>query len=179
MTAPIQAGYRTHQQPGWVGDLAKPTAPWEFIMGEIHATGTDTVAAGTAVAYDDTENAFVAVADSDAGGLTTIGIVSFDSGSVASTKSAPGTAENSDAFVAYGDGDYAKIGIMGTFWAVAGGALEFGDAVRYDSSEVGWVAQAAPVAADIHDTARNACVCVSHGVADGELFQVRLSGPTH
>ena len=174
MAAPIQAGYRRHQQAGWPGDLAKPTNPTEFITGKI---GGAAVQAGQAVQYDATNNDFRAVADSDAGGLATIGIVSFDSGSVAATRAAgPTGTGSSDAYAEYKVGEYAKIGIMGTFYAYAAGTIEFGAAVRYDTSEGGWTAYG--TALTEAQVQRNPVVCMTHGATSGSLIEVRLAGPT-
>ena len=180
MAAPIQAHYKRYEQAGWPGDLAKPNAPYEFIMGEVGSTLT----AGQGVQYNESTNKFeslaVAATKLNAALVTEvekqIGIVSFDSGSVAATRSVPGSGSNSDAYVEYESGDYAKIAIMGTFWGIANETINFGDVVVFDADP--GVEAWRPVTVADTDLPRNPAICVSHGVASGDLFEIRLAGPT-
>ena len=50
---------------------------------------------------------------------------------------------NSDTFVEYKDGALLKIGVMGTFFVLAGGALEYGERVRWDRAAFKWVTRPA------------------------------------
>ena len=132
MAAPIQSSYGRHQQPGWPGSKAKPGAPMEFVTGPVGVPTNGTKPKpGYGVYYNKTNKDFRVPTTRDQA-LLVEGIVIYDAGTVQGSKSTPSTDVNSDTLVEYEHGRVVKIGIFGTFFAVAGGALEFGDLVVFD-----------------------------------------------
>lgn len=181
---PIQRSYRRHQQPGWPGTKAKPNTPCEFILAKIGVPSAGTNAnvkpkPGDGLVYDATNNDFRLPADTEAGKVAVIGMIVVDAGTVQGSLSSIPSGANSDTEVTYSDGDHVKVGIMGTFFAIAGEAMEFGDLVAYDTGERKWMKIAPAAAAAADDYPRNPALCVSpQAVAADGLVEIRFSGPT-
>lgn len=128
----IQRTYRYDQQEGWPGMLARPYAPYAYDTGQIQvAMGAINIRPGEPVVYDATANRYRLPTSTE--GTEMVGIVSYDSGTVATTGTFPATA-NSNALVEYTNDSRVKVGIMGTFYVIAGEALEYGQLVQWDAS---------------------------------------------
>ena len=136
MAAPIQRAYRRHQQPGWPGSIAKPGTPSEFVLAKIGVPTNGTAPKpGDGLAYSATNDDWRLPADTQAGRVSVMGMIIYDAGTIQGSLASPATGANSDTEVTYADGDHVKVGIMGTFYAIANEAMEFGDAVAFDSGE--------------------------------------------
>ena len=147
MSAPIQSSYGRHQQAGWPGSKAKPGAPMEFVTGPVGVPTNGTKPKpGYGVYYNKTNKDFRVPTSLDQS-LLVEGIVIYDAGTVQGSQSTPSTGANSDTLVAYEHGRVVKIGIFGTFFAVAGEALEFGDLVVFDhGTDKDWIKHARAIA---------------------------------
>ena len=169
-TTAIQQQYRRHQQAGQPGWLARPNAPHAYDMGE----------AGEALNPGDGVRYVAATNDwrkptSTAERLEVQGIVSYDiaapSGAITQA-----TGQNASAQVEIADGSPIKVGVIGSFWAIAGGAIEYGDIVLFDQSNSNWVRGSTP-GTSLATTPRNPAICVSPSpVASGDIVEIRFAG---
>ena len=176
MAIPIQTIYRRYQQEGWPGQFSKPSTPTECVLGPLHVpAGGSNPRPGYGVLYDAAEDAFRLPANAAERTLV-MGMIIFESGTVGSVASSR-IGANSDVFVEYEDGDYVKIAILGTAYAIAGEGLEFGDAVVFDESEGKWnilASVATPIVTEITDVSPDPDVAHVDGgvIAAGDLVQV-------
>ena len=174
MPTPIQTQFRVHQQPGWPGSLARPNSPYAYDIGSVNvpSAATRNPQPGDAVYWNATANAFeLAVSSTQI--RDTLGIIVYDAGTVQSTLASAPSNANSDAFIQYADGDIIKVGIMGTFYVIAGGALEYGDQVDFDSTDGQWDARTK--ATTIATLALQPIVCVSRSpIVASALAEIRI-----
>ena len=167
----IQRVFRRHQQPGWVGGLARPDAPYAYDIGQIHVpTSGRKGRPGDGVIWDATENQYK-VPTTAAEELLVIGIVAYDAGTVQSTLGTVPTTENSDQFIEYEDNAIIKVGVMGTFWIIAGGACEYGDLMRHQNGDEKWNADTPSAYGELY---KRAVECVSKVGADGGIIEGRI-----
>lgn len=146
--APIQRIYRTYEQEGWPGALARPNEPHAFHFGLINVpTGaTRKPRPGDPVYWDATEKRY-AIPTTAAQLNAVCGILVFDSGTVQGTLDTIPSNVNSDAFIEYADNAQVKVGVMGTYYALAGEALTYDQLVAWDTTDYKWdVRDAADVA---------------------------------
>ena len=143
----VQSNYTRYAQEGYVGDLARPSEPYAFDAGLAQVpTGGRKPRPGDAVYYDVTNNGFAVPTDAVTSRLVS-GIVSYDPGTVASRRILPEDSNaNSDSFVEFDDGAALKVGVFGTFWVIAGGPVEYGQRVAWQTDDQKWDAQADPAA---------------------------------
>jgi hypothetical protein len=135
----VQSQYGRYPGIGYVGDLSRPEEPYRFIHPAVfHQVAAARAARpGDPVYYVAASNQFALPTDA-ATLLTVCGIVSFDPGTLPSTLAAIPSGANSDQFIEYKDDAIIKIGTMGTFYVVAGEALEYGDLVVWDVASFKW-----------------------------------------
>ena len=171
----IQDVYALYQGRGYPGQLARPNAPYAFQQGTAGVVTGTSLRSGYGVKYDQTNNDF-RLPTSDADALEVIGIASYDMGAIQSSLTATPDGENSDQVIEIRDNRPIRVGLEGWFWAIAGGALEFGDILRYDPDDENWRKITTPTA--ISGLPRLVASCAEFSVPSGELFQMRLSGVT-
>ena len=170
MANPIQSQYGRYQQAGYPGEVARPSDPCVFDIGQAHIPASgDNLQPGWGVYWDSTNDGFIIPAATGNEHNVTH-IVSFDRAHVASTLSAIPTGANSDQLIEFADGAVMKLGAMGHFWVIARVALEFGDHLNFDFTTKKWETYT-PAASDI----RTPAICVSQApVAANGLAIVRF-----
>ena len=160
---PVQTSYAVNPDRGFAGKLARPTEPHSLDSGQVHvpAAATRKPTPGDAIVYDATENQFK-LPTSAAESLTVCGILTYRADTV---QGATGLVFN--------DNDEIEVGVFGTFWVVAGSALEYGDLIAWDRTDYKWDKLATPAAfANLVDCP---IVCVSRlPVAADGLAQARI-----
>ena len=133
----IQRTYRTHQQPYYVGQLAKPFAPHAFDVGPLNIpTGGVDVKPGWPVRYDRTNDAYQ-LPTTAAEELETIGIVSFDSAVTAKSVTRPAGA-NSPSAIEFKDGNAIKVLRFGHVAVQVNSAVEYGQRLYFDTTNRVW-----------------------------------------
>ena len=125
----VQTTYATYPERGYAGLPARPTEPHTLDAGLLHVpTGaTRNPRPGDAVYYDAGENAF-AIPTSAAESLLVCGILSYRQDTVA----------NDDDIVEFKNDDEVQVGVFGTFWVVAGSAMEYGQAIGWNRTDFEW-----------------------------------------
>lgn len=118
----IQRTFRRDQQAGWPGQVARPYEPHFFETGPFNQVITSVPCRpGDAVVWSEANNAFE---HHTAGTVNDIiGIVSYEMGTVGQDTVVSGE-QNSDREASYPDGAIIKVLMMGSIFAVAGGAIE-------------------------------------------------------
>ena len=113
--------------------IAEPSAPHHLDSGLLYvpSAATRNPRPGDAVYYDVTQNALRSP-QSAAESLLVCGILSYRQDQVA----------NADSIVEFLDGAEVQIGDFGTFWVVAGGAVEYGQIISWDRADFKWDAAA-------------------------------------
>lgn len=146
--APIQRQYRRYEQEGWPGALARPNEPHAFHFGliDVPTGATRTPRPGDPVYWDATAERY-AIPTTAVQVEAVCGILVFDSGTVQGTLDSVPSNANSDAFVEYKDNDSVKVGVMGTFYAIAGEALNYDVLVEWDIANYKWDVRATAQAA--------------------------------
>ena len=150
--SPVQTQFATTPGAGYPGSLSRAEEPHIYIHPAVfHLPAAGRKARpGDPVYYDAAENKF-ALPHNAATLLQTLGIVSYDLGTIQSLLAAIPAGSNSPAFIEYDDDAILKVGVMGTFYAIAGEALEFGDLVVWDVASFKWDKLTKPAAfADLH-----------------------------
>ena len=129
----VQTTYDINPGPGFAGGLAEPSAPHFIDSGVLHVPAgvTRFPTAGDAVYWDTTENAF-AVPTSAAQSILATGILTYRQDTVQ-------TQAGATEFV---DGAEIEVGIFGSFWVIAGGAVEWGNQLQWDRTDYKWDALA-------------------------------------
>ncbi len=182
----IQQRYRAHQQEGWPGALARPNEPHIYHTGTLHVPSAGRKPRpGDAIVYDAAEDAFK-LPTTDAEDAKVCGILSYDQGVVQKSLDAVPSGVNSEAYVEYADEDIVKVGVMGTFFVIAGVALEYGQLVEWQRDDYQWDVLADLTAAGNSQANINAVLaamrrcpiaCVSRApVPTGELAEIRING---
>ena len=148
MTNVVQVQYDINPQIGYPGGLAEPERPYAFTNGIINvpSAATRKPRPGDGVFYDQSENRW-AVPTSDAEARLVRGILSYRLDTVQSVLSATPAGANSNSYIEYDDNDPVRIGIFGTFFIVAGEALEYDDRLIWDRTDGKWNVVASPVVA--------------------------------
>ena len=171
MVRQIQTVYNRYQQKGFVGALVRPNAPYEYDNGLAGVT----VSPGQGVWYDASNNDF-RLPTSAAERLLVVGIVSYDPGTVQSNLASVPSGSNSDTDIEFAADANIKIGVRGSFFVVAGEALEYGDQLVYNQTTERWVAAPA-LTADATSLPKASIVCIERAaVADGDIIEVRHNG---
>lgn len=188
----IQQRFRAHQQEGWPGQLARPNEPHFFHTGTLYvpANGRNP-RPGDAVLYDASQDSFK-LPTTAAESAQICGIISYDQGTVQKSLASAPTGVNSEGYVEYKDDDIIKVGVMGTFYVIAGSAMEYGQLVQWDRADWLWdphtratLALTGNTAANINDgvnaliAALMTCpvICVSREpVKANELAEIRING---
>ena len=139
MTQVFQINYDIYQQAGWPGQQARPGEPYAYDTGVLHvpAAATRNPRPGDAVYWDETENAY-AIPTTAAEVSSVVGLISYDASTLQSSLSAVPSGANSDAFIEYKDGAVVKVAVMGTFYAQAGSAMEYGEMIDWDTADFLW-----------------------------------------
>lgn len=128
----VQRVFERDQALGYPGDVARENAPTAFDTGQIYvASNAIDPRPGEPVIYDATRNQYRLPASASEND-DVLGIISFDSGTVASNLDSFPAGANSPSLIEYADDATVKVGVLGTFWALAGEALEYGDIVEWD-----------------------------------------------
>ena len=167
----IQRVFRRHQQPGWVGGLARPDAPYAYDTGQLHVpTSGRKARPGDGVIWDTTQNQYK-VPTTDAEEFLVVGIVAYDAGTVQSTLTTAPTTENSDQYIEYDDDAIIKVAVLGTFYVIAGGAVEYGDILRHQMNDYKWDVDIPTSYAELF---KRAVECVSKSGADGDIIEARI-----
>jgi len=166
----IQSVYNKYQQKGFVGDLARPIAPYAFDTG---IAGVE-LRPGEGVYYDSTTNKFIKPVDA-ATRLLVTHIVGTDKGTLQTTISTPAGANSNQEVVIAAD-TVGKFLLLGAMYVVAGETLEFGDALVFDEAAGDWI-KATAVTSDATTLPRASIICIDvQGAADGEIVEVRNNG---
>ena len=172
--SPVQTQFGTSPGAGYPGSLSRAEEPHIYIHPAIFhlPSGGRKARPGDPVFYDATENKFALPAKA-ADLLLTLGIVSYDLGTIQGTLAAIPTGSNSNAFIEYEDDAILKVGAMGTFFAIAGEALEFGDLAVWDILTFQWDKLTKPTSiAELH---ANPVVVASRApVKVNELVELRF-----
>ena len=168
----IQANYSQYPDHGYPGLCALPDQPTIIERGILSGTASP----GDALWFDPTgtNGAWKKVTASEVDEPTAI--LSYDQSAV----------QNSSDQVSFSDGDEIKVGIMGAFWATAGGPIKYGMRVKFDLTDSRWVAIPKFVIANntnqnnllLGDDGFNGSLFTSAtklAVSDGGLFIVRIS----
>ena len=114
----VQASFTRYAPRGHVGDLARPEEPHAFDIGPCYvASGGRNPRPGDCVLWNETQNAFQ-VPTSDNERYQTVGVVSFDPGTI------PTTPASGDPYLEWEDGEIIKVLSFGTIWLTAGQAIE-------------------------------------------------------
>ena len=167
----IQRVFRRHQQPGWVGGLARPNEPHAYDTGRLNVPASGRKARpGDGVYWNATANRFQ-VPTTDAQELLVLGIVAYDPGTVQSTLGTAPTTENSDQFIEYVDDDVIKVAVLGTFYLIAGGAVEYGNILRHQNDDYKWDNDTPTSYAELF---RRPVECVSLAGADDDIIEGRI-----
>ena len=134
----FQTNYNIYQQDGWPGQLARANEPYAYHTGLVHVpTNGRKPRPGDAVYYDATQNSF-ALPTNDAQSQQAIGIVSYDPPTVQSSLSTVPDGANSDSYIEYANDSVVKIAVLGTFFVVAGEAVEYDQLVQWDRTNQDW-----------------------------------------
>ena len=133
-TQQIQAVSNIYQQPGWVGDCARPEEPTLYDYQSLSGVA---LKPGHGVWYDRANNNWKAPTNI-AGQLDVTGFVSYDPATVAQKLTSTPTGANSRQNTEIPSDEPVKIGLMGSFWAIAGETLEPGDLVWFDHEDENW-----------------------------------------
>ena len=165
---PIQGQFTRYQQRGYPGTLSRPIAPFHYDTGE---AGVD-VYPGAGVRYNDVTHKWV-LPTTDAERLDVLGVVVFDMDAQTETLAQTPTNANSDARVQVKAGARVKIGTLGTFYAIADVALEYGDLVVFDQAKGRWIKAVAVT--DLASSQKASIYAVS-SAAQGEMVEIRVTG---
>ena len=168
----VQLQYQTNAQRGYVGDVSRAAEPHaiDLVPVQVPANGRNP-RPGDPVYWDGTNNG-AAVPTTDNQSELVIGIVTYYPDQVAGRLSAIPSGSNSDAFIEYTDGQVAPILVMGSIWLLAGGAIEYHQLIRWDTTNFDWETVAKPTA--FTDIIAAPVTCVDIGVADTDIFQGRI-----
>ena len=169
---PIQTQFEINPQVGYVGALARDTEPFAIdqLVAQVPASGRNP-RPGDAVYWDSTNDG-AAVPTSANLNETVFGIVTYFPGVVANVLSSTPSGANSASFIEYEDGASMPVIVMGTVWLLAGGALEYGNILRWNTSNFDWETVAKPTA--FTDLIAKPVECVDLAVADTEIFKARI-----
>ena len=170
----IQTQYDINPQAGYVGQLARPAEPYALDLLPAHAAGNLRKPRPGDMVYWDRTNNGAAVVTSAAEFRDAIGIVTYNPGTVAKTLAAAPAGANSDTYVEYEDHANMPVLVFGSVHLLAGGAMEYGDAVGYDFGDHDWTTAAAPKPAAIGNIIRRIVECVDLDVSDGDIFTARI-----
>ena len=170
--AKVQQAYNTYPQRGYPGDLARPHEPnaIDLLPVQVPSSGRNP-RPGDPVYWDATNDGAAVPTDANLN-ETVMGIVAMYSDQVASRLSAVPAGANSDAYIEYEDGDVMPVIVMGTVWLLAGAALEYGNLIRWNTSNFDWETVTKPT--DFNTIIKKPIICVDVSVADTELFQARI-----
>jgi len=198
--ARIQSVYELYQTKGLPGQCSRPNSPHFYQTAKLG--GSVKGRPGYGVHWDAADNNFQFPA-SAADELAVIGVASYDKGAIQKSLSSIPTGANSDQYIEYEANDVIRLGIMGFYWAVAGEAMEYGDLLYWDRTDLEWkkrgsIAGTAPDVATATDgaptdaelkagvqggltAAYNATpkitpMCASESGANGGLIEIWLSG---
>ena len=170
MATEIQRQYGRYQQPGYPGEIARPTEPCIKDIGTIEVpTNGAKPRPGEGVVYDGNANGFkIPTSDAEEGQI--VAIVSYDRAELQKKLAATPTGANSDQFIEYDDGETAKLIMVGTVWGIAREGMEFGDSLQFDRDSRKWETFT-PTAAHIRTPIK--CVSRKPVAADG-LVEIRI-----
>lgn len=192
MTNVVQQRFRAHQQEGWPGQLARPNEPHFYHTGTLHvpANGRNP-RPGDALVYDASEDSFK-LPSSAAEDAQVCGILAYDQGTVQKSLASAPAGVNSEAYVEYADEAVVKVGVMGTFFVMAGAAMEYGQLVEWQRDDYLWEPHTRATLALTGNTAGNintgvnnliaalmTCpvICVSRApVTANQLAEIRING---
>ena len=193
MAQTVQTGYEINPEFGFAGDIARPGEPHAYDSGLLHvpASSTRNPRPGDALIYDATHNEWRVPATA-AESLAALGIMTYRVDRIQNATS---------NMLDFADESEIEIGVHGTFWVVAGEAVEYGDRLVWDVADYKWNVAAAPAAVDVPDSTANTVtanavvaanlvaqinavvaalgrlpvVCVSRApAADGDLIEARI-----
>lgn len=147
MAEVIQQVYRQHLTEGWPGYTARPNVASKFMMMKVSVpAGARNPRPGDALVYDKTTNT-VHTPATDATVKDTIGVCSYDIGTVTQTLSTTPTGANSNAYVEYKADDFALVCMFGVIYARAGAACSYNDPMVFDRTNNNWVIETEPAIA--------------------------------
>ena len=160
----VQTSYEINPDRGFPGSLARPTEPHALDSGVmvVPAAATRNPRPGDAVYWDATNNGF-AIPTTNAHLLLVCGILSYRKDQVA----------NVDSIVEYVNGEEVEVGVLGTFWVTAGGAVEYYSQLEWQHGDYKWDAKSRVTT--IATIVSVPIVCVSRFAgADTEIVQARI-----
>ena len=160
----VQSSYSIYPERGFPGSLARPSEPHALDGGGAYvpAAATRKPRPGDAVYYDTTNNGF-AIPTTAAQLLLVSGILSYRADTVQTTAS----------IVEFSNGDEVEVAIFGTFWVVAGSAMEYGQIIGWDLTDFAWDPDARVTT--VATIVPNPIVCVSRtAVAAAGIAEARI-----
>ena len=170
MVTPIQTDFARHQQIGQVGEIARPSAPFDIDRG---VAGVE-LKPGMGVYYDSGNDNWI-LPTSDATRKLVTHVVSFNKNSFNTDIAAPTT--NNLTEVVFAIGTMMPLVDLGSVFVLAGETLESQDAVIYNQTTEKWIkyAPASPTANDLRKKVFTAYVDPGKTVADGEIVEIKVS----
>ena len=131
----IQQQFNRYQQIGYPGSLARPNSPHIIERGEAGVS----MSPGAGVYFDQTNNDW-RLPTSDAERLLVTAVVSYEQGTVQSTRSG-GTpsGSNSDQEIVFAADDPIRLATNGDFFVIAGEAMERDDVLVYNQTTGRWI----------------------------------------
>lgn len=176
----LQRTYDINPDLGFPGALARPSEPHSLESGILHVPSAGRAPRpGDALYYDEGEGAFALPTDA-AQDAAVCAILSYRADQVASA----------DSIVRFADGDEIQFGRLGTFWVVAGSAMQYGQQIRMARDDYQWDPKAAhapaaagnsqaninaAIAAALQSLGRYPIVCVSRDpVSAGGMAQAQI-----
>ena len=169
----IQTTTNTYPGVGLPGELSRPNEPYaiDFLPAQVPASGRKP-RPGDGVYWNATANGAAAAA-SAANELVCIGIVHYDLSKVQTTLGTQPSGADTNLKIEYEDGEFMPVIVMGTVYARAGGACEYGQLMRFQNADHKWDADDPTTYAE---TFKRSVECVSLSGADEDLIEVRVSG---
>jgi len=171
----IQRTYSYSQQIGQVGEIARPSAPYDTDMG---IAGVE-LKPGQGVYYDAATGKYILPTDEATRKLVTH-IVSFNSNDYNTDIGSP-TTNNLTEVVFDADEVIKKLVPFGSVFVLAGETLEDQDAVIYNEATGKWIkyAPAGPSANDLRKKTFTVYLEPGKTVGDGEIVEVKAATPNY
>lgn len=165
----IQTTFSKHLQKGQVGEIARPSAPWDRDRG---VAGVE-LKPGDGVYYDAVGNNWIKPVDAATRKLVTH-VVSFDQNSFNTDIGSPTTNNLSE--VVFAIGAVMPLIVFGSAFVLAGATVETGDAAIYNETTGKWIKyEPAPGSAgDIRKKAFEFYLNPGETASDGDIVEVRV-----
>jgi len=169
MVLPIQTDYAYHQQIGQVGEIARPSAPWDIDRG---AAGVE-LTPGEGVYYNAGTDAWIKPVSAATRKLVTH-VVSFNKNSFNTDIAAPTT--NNLTEVVFAIGAIMPLVVFGSVFVVAGETVESQDSAIYNESTGRWIkyTPSPATADDLRKKPFQFYVDPGKTVADGAIVELRV-----